>query len=110
MGDSDANSSEEGARVGYGVPGYYEDWLVGNTRGFEVLRDHIDQLLENGEDVPIGDDLDCQDFCGLSLRGLSPPSESVENEWLWSVGCLAVILLVGAVLVLGIWKAIELLA
>ena len=76
--------------VKWGESGCYEDWLVGNRRGFSALRDRIDEMLVDESDAPM------PDSCDFEFRGLScslRPEASVESdgavaEKISGAGCL----------------------
>ncbi len=94
--------------VGWGEPGYYEDWLVGNRKGFAALRDTIDELLAEEVDTLLPEDCEC-DFQGLSIGASSSASaEGSASGWLFGAGCLLVLSSFLGLIGLGVWKLVEL--
>lgn len=86
----------------------FEDALVGNKEGFEILRAKIAELLEQGDQIALNDDHVRTDFTFLKLAKLSSDAEvPAPNERLFKFGCIAVCLLGTAVFISGLVKIYE---
>lgn len=96
----------EGTNLDYS----YEDALVGNKEGLEYLRDRITDVLERSEDVLLHDNDIETEFTYIALAEIGPTPKETKNDKLFMLGCLTVALITIALLVLGVMKAIEIIA
>lgn len=90
----------------------YEDYLVADRKGLEYLRLKIDEVLEGADEVMFDSNDVYVDLVGIRIadREISTHEKGESSGSLSAVGCIAVILLVLFVFVLGVWKVMELLA
>jgi hypothetical protein len=88
----------------------YEDFLVADRSGLEHLRSKIDEVLEGADEVPFSDERFVTDLNGIRIaaRQVKPPR---EGKWdgVATVGCYSFALCFAALMILGIWKAVDII-
>ena len=66
---------------------FFEDYIIADRAGLEVLREKITAVLESGEPSTFSDSkIDC-DFGGITL-GEKKPVAAAERDWVETVGCV----------------------
>lgn len=90
----------------------YEDYLVGDREGFKYLHMKIEEVLDGADEVIFDSDEVYVDLVGIRVAGrtIKDQVEDKASGWLAGVGCILGLVLILCVLVLGVWKLLELLA
>ena len=88
----------------------YEDALVGDREGLIYLRDKIDEALATDEEICFSDDDIINDFTYIKYgeRDLSAVDGDNEDN-IWKFGCLTIIVILMALIVLGAIKAYDMI-
>jgi hypothetical protein len=89
----------------------YEDFLVADRDGLELLKSKIDDVLEGSDEVIFDTEEVVTDLNGIRIaERKEPPIEPGKKEGLAQVGCACIAIVAVGLVGLGVWKAIELLA
>ncbi len=89
----------------------YEDYLLADREGLRHLKSKIDEVLDGADEVVFDSEEVVTELCGIRVAGRKdkPLAQSENSSVLATVGCIGVALLMSGVVVLGVWKAVELL-
>lgn len=94
------------------VDQHYEEFLVADREGLKYLRMKIEEVLEGADEVVFDSEEISVDLVGIRVAGrtIKDQAENQTSGRIWAFGCIVGLLLILFILVLGVWKVVELLA
>ena len=94
------------------VDQHYEEFLVADREGLKYLRMKIEEVLEGADEVVFDSEEISVDLVGIRVAGrtIKDQAENQTSGRIWAFGCIVGLLLILFLLVLGVWKVVELLA